>query len=173
MYFGIRETLKAVVASLSMSFILVGNIAFALRGVVIGGLTSRVAVATLFAAAEDCRRNSAHVQGTQTTLASNDRTAGMRPEKVTGIIRYVDDILLLSRLICGSCLIPFAESLYSLKVEITGSLPKLRFPDVQLVASGMPVACIPWNVNRNFLLIKQEHRETVRYPPFITRTIST
>ena len=75
------------------------------------------------------------------------------------VLRYVDDILLISVRYCRQCLVEFAKKSYSIPIsvasdvtcELSPSSVAAQWLDLDLYAVGWSVGVAPKNLNRKWL----------------------
>ena len=82
-----------------------------------------------------------------------------RVSQCVAVLRYVDDILLISLRYCRQCLVEFAKKSYSIPVSVASdvtsdlspSLVAAQWLDLDLYAVGWNVCVAPKNLNRKWL----------------------
>ena len=140
-----------------------------LRGVEMGGSASPVKANIVFSAHE--RRRLKDVTG---LITEGFLLQGECVESVVGGVRYADDLVLLSGVLCPACLGTFGTGTYKAPLEFTieeqGAL--ISFCDLILWSreSGLEM----WRHDPNFLYVlgAAPTPKKVRYPPYMGRGIT-
>ena len=111
MVFSLKQLRRMLEMSCQLRFATLGNIVVQSTGLLIGGLLSLVAAVCLLSHEE-----SLFLRGESASCVFIPE--GWLPEESVLGLRYVDDLLLLSKCLCHSCLKRLVDSIYSVSFEI-------------------------------------------------------
>ena len=140
---------KAIISFTSYNFVLLGDAVWEGQGIAIGGILSGVCVAILLGYQEYCWEidDLCHAFEGFHLLA--------RISASIGWIRYVDDVLTCSRVLCGPCCFAFIGRAYGCQLSAVSGVAapdKIHiWTDVQLNVMGQNVMLNNKNPNREWL----------------------
>ena len=145
---------QAIRAFSWVSLVCVAGSVYELKGLPIGGVLSGLCLSVVLGKQE----NEWNANRLDQIKAGFD-FGSFRVSQCVAVLRYVDDILLISLRYCGQCLVEFAKKSYSIPVSVASdvtsdlspSLVAAQWLDLDLYAVGWNVCVAPKNLNRKWL----------------------
>ena len=145
---------QAIRAFTWVSLVCVAGSVYELRGLPIGGVLSGLCLSVLLGEQEyewNANRLDQIKAGFDFGL--------FRVSQCVAVLRYVDDILLISLRCCRQCLVEFAKKAYSIPVSVASDVLSdvspfrvaARWLDLDLYAVGWNICAAPKNLNRKWL----------------------
>ena len=145
---------QAIRAFSWVSLVCVAGSVYELKGLPIGGVLSGLCLSVVLGKQE----YEWHANRIDQIKAGFD-FGSFRVNQCVAVLRYVDDILLISLRYCRQCLVEFAKKSYSIPISVASdvtcdlspSLVAAQWLDLDLYAVGWNVCVAPKNLNRKWL----------------------
>ena len=145
---------QAIRAFSWVSLVCVAGSVYELKGLPIGGVLSGLCLSVVLGKQE----YEWHANRIDQVKAGFD-FGSFRVSQCVAVLRYVDDILLISLRYCRQCLVEFAKKSYSIPISVASdvtcqlspSLVAAQWLDLDLYAVGWNVCVAPKNLNRKWL----------------------
>ena len=140
---------RALLGYSFMTLVSYGDVVWSMQGLPIGGLASMVCVALVLGRAEyDWSNNSVGQKRLGYDLGDTSSAVCW--------IRFVDDVLAISTVLCPTCLYDFVAAAYPVKLSPvsgleTPSASEHTWVDVSLIVVGATIHLVPKNPNRKWL----------------------
>ena len=96
-----------------------------MKGVPIGGFLSNIAASCVLIQAEAAWADSFPEKAQRFGLA-----AGQRRSASVAVLRYIDDVMFISVVLCRACLQSFLSSIYPVPFEVSGGVRVLQWLDL-------------------------------------------
>ena len=137
-----------------VSLVCVAGSVYELKGLPIGGVLSGLYLSVVLGK-QEYEWNANRLD----QIKAGFDFASFRVSQCVAVLRYVDDILLISLRYCRQCLVEFAKKSYSIPVSVASdvtsdlspSLVAAQWLDMDLYAVGWNVRVAPKNLNRKWL----------------------
>ena len=161
--FSLSRLRRILWASCALSFACLGDIVVRAKGLLIGGLLSMIAACCLLSHEEDkfLRR-----EGPGGMLLPD----GWDPPQALLSMRYVDDLLMISRALCFGCMRHLVDAIYSVSFDFNDPSDEQVWTDI-IVRVDSASGHLSWsakNPNREWVQgVAAKQKE--KYPPYLAR----
>ena len=145
---------QAIRAFSWVSLVCVAGSVYELKGLPIGGVLSGLCLSVVLGK-QEYEWNANRLD----QIKAGFDFGSFRVSQCVAVLRYVDDILLISVRYCRQCLVEFAKKSYSIPISVASdvtcdlspSLVAAQWLDLDLYAVGWNVCVAPKNLNRKWL----------------------
>ena len=127
-FFDFQTLLVCFRAALAVPFVTFGHVVARMQGLPIGGLCSKAATSALLTSQEE--RWFRHVKSRQQNLGFELMNGPIEASCLH--LRYVDDVLLVSKLWCKGCLLFWLKQCYSVSFEACSNIDEICWLDMIL-----------------------------------------